>query len=169
MQELISPKHLFCFPYKPSLHWNGHSQLLSQVYFTAFHDFRLDIEEMIAGCNKVIHRSNALTQTKLTFRALRRQGNRNPCKMANCIIMSIGREVFASHNRSETSFASTTNLGSCSIDYCPQITQQPILETLSLALIFTICFPSPAAGILALVKQKHLRGQGGCTLINFIA
>jgi predicted ester cyclase len=72
MQELVSPKHRFCFPHKPSLDWNGHRELLSSVYSTAIPDFRLDIEEMIAGGNKVIVRMTCTdTHTELTFRAFR--------------------------------------------------------------------------------------------------
>ncbi len=56
MQELILPKHRFASHISRrwiGLEWNGHRELLSSVCYTAFSDFRLDIEEMIAGGNKV--------------------------------------------------------------------------------------------------------------------
>jgi predicted ester cyclase len=78
MQELISPKHRFCFPDKPPLHWNGHRQLLSLVYFTAFPDFGLDIEERIAGGNKVIVRMRCTGTHKADFQGTPPTGKSKP-------------------------------------------------------------------------------------------
>ena len=56
MGELISPKHRFYFPHNPPLDWTGHRQLLSLVYYKAFPDMRLNIEEITAGGSNIIVR-----------------------------------------------------------------------------------------------------------------
>jgi predicted ester cyclase len=76
MSDLISPNHRFYFPQNPPLDWTGHKLLLSLVYYQAFPDMHLNIEEMTAGGNYVIVRVAIMGTHKGVFQGKQPTGKR---------------------------------------------------------------------------------------------
>jgi predicted ester cyclase len=76
MGELISPKHRFYIAQNPPLDWTGHKLLLSSVYYKAFPDMQLNIEDMTAGGSNIIVRMTITGTHKGVFEGKRPTGKR---------------------------------------------------------------------------------------------
>jgi predicted ester cyclase len=60
------------------LEWNEHRHLLTSVYYTAFPDMQLHIEEMIAGGNQVVARVICTDTHKDDFQGMTPTGKKIP-------------------------------------------------------------------------------------------
>jgi steroid delta-isomerase-like uncharacterized protein len=85
--NVISPKHILHFGGMPPMDWNGHKQLLS-AFHSAFPDFRIDIEDLIAEGDKVTIRMTATGTHKGVF-----QGIPSTSKKINVTGIAIQRMV----------------------------------------------------------------------------